>query len=193
VFATATNPNDVLYLNETDTVAVAGGGGDNADLGIYFFQVDDYEHRGTLEGGDAEFESIGDQRYSVLFGDQYNDEIGVGEPKSMCKGEGEGEILVTTENNFVVRICTPNTACDASVRTTILLSAGERQDNACPNNQGTYGKLGGIAKVEDTYLVVDQHTAGTGVVYQCPIGRRCQRSERRKKMRSRTMCTPSRD
>lgn len=207
VFATATRPNDVLYLNETDTVAVAGGEG-NADLGIYFFQVDDYEHRGTLEGGDAEFVSIGDQRYSTLYSDQYSELIGAGEPKSMCKGEGEGEILVTTKKagtgdtcdipdmgefdtngdgvvdaeeleaaqeaymantgdiSLVVRVCIPNTACDASERTAIMLYGGGQD-------------LMGIVKLDDTYLVADRKTI-TGIVYQCPIGR-CS---------GRTTCTP---
>jgi hypothetical protein len=159
VFATNSGPQDVILLDNTDTVAVSSmafGGG------IHFFSVDDYEQRGTLD-----FQESGDTDFVEM-------PTGAGGPRSMCEGEGEGEILVTTYNNRVIRVCAPNTTCRASHRTATML----------------YGQnLEGIVKLEDTYLVADRKTVGyaAGIVYQCPI---CTFSEAKCPPRRRKMTPP---
>jgi hypothetical protein len=159
VFATVPIPTDVLYLNDTKSVAVTYSMSVYGE-GIYFFSVDDYERQGTLD-------------YQAFGADEYIDIVQLtsgGRLSYMCEGENEGEILVTAEdyNNPTIlsdsrvwRLCIPNTACRASVKVESMLSGAD---------------LNGIVKVEDTYLVAER---GRKRVLQCPIGWCCQRSERR--------------
>ena len=129
-FADIGNPFGLVFLPAHGLVAVTSQAGDG---GIYFLN----------ESGDT-------------VGEADIDDLEVGEPRYISTAEGGDEVLVTTSNAEVIRVCVPSTSCQTDLRNKVMLSGGR-------NFRGI-----GIMRntnVPDRYLVVDN---GADRVYDCP-------------------------
>ena len=138
VFANVGNPRGLLFLEERRLIAVASQSGGGY---IHVFSLDDFQDGKGLEIDD-------------VVGSVDMEELGVGDPGSISRGERDDEILFTTSDNKVVRHCVPATSCTSSSRNSIMLRGGL-------NFRG----LGPILS-RNTYVVVDRNADR---VYECPM------------------------
>ena len=108
-FANVAAPWGLLFLPDLRMVAVAEAV--NPGKSLIFFSVDDFESGGTLEESD----SVGKVLMNTL---------GVEQPFFLSLGESDNEVLATTWDGYVVRICVPTTSCHPGKRNRQMLSEG---------------------------------------------------------------------
>jgi len=136
VFATMNTPMGILHLPHLNLVAIASA--EPIAKEVLFFNLDDY-HTGTpLQMSDAT---------SIT-----TNTLGAGRPQYLSLGEFPDEILITTSDAKVVRMCIPNTGC--KIRNTVMIKYG--------------GRFRGIAIIpaRESYIVVDRIA---GKLFECPL------------------------
>ena len=141
-FATVSSPVGLIHLPEFNMVGVASQGGDGK---IYFFSLaEDYFYSGGQGEPLTQDDAI---EVSMV--------AGATDPLYMTIGEKSNEILVTTENGRVSRICVPSSRCNAAARNTEMAYGG-----------GQYLRGIGVLKSKNTYLVADR---GREKIFECPL------------------------
>jgi len=108
---------------------------------VFFFNVDDYNGSEPLEESDA----VGTVQMSAVNAD---------EPMYLSRGENPDEILITTFDKKVVRMCVPTTGCTSN--SLVMVKYG--LDYAM-----------GIARLDKTFLVADRKNTGQGKIYECSL------------------------
>ena len=149
VFANVGRPWGLLFLHEHRMVAVA----DTVGYGqVLFFKLDDFTSKGrTLEESDA----VGTVEFGVY--PPWADS-----PRFMSMGENDSEVLVTTWDDHVVRICVPGTSCDPEVRNSDMLS-----DLFLDTVSGI-----GVIRAKNIYLLCETPAykyTGDAKVWACPL------------------------
>jgi len=135
VFAMVTSPMGILHLPHLNLVAIASNS--PTYKRVYFFNLDDYN--GTpLQESDAT---------SIT-----TSTLGADEPRYLSLGELPDEILITTYDGKVVRMCIPNSGC--KMRNAVMVKNGQN--------------FGGIAVIpaRESYIVADR---GSYKLFECPI------------------------
>jgi len=136
-FAKVGGPTGLLFLPEKRKVAVASF---SVDV-IYFFDLDDYKNK-TLEKSDA-------------VATVEMDSLGAVSPRYLSVGETDDEMLATTGDGKVVRICVPaSPSCKPSLRNRVMVSGG------------AWFRGVGVLREKESYLVVD---STTDYIRQCPL------------------------
>ena len=111
VFAYVTSPVGILHLPHLNLVAIASRS--STYKRVYFFSTDDFNNGTPLEMSDA---------LSIT-----TSTLGADEPLYLCRGEEPDEILITTEDAKVLRMCIPgipSSSCSAA-RNQIMVRSGD--------------------------------------------------------------------
>ena len=123
----------LLYLPDRRQVVITGAWNANQ---IFFFDLDDYKEGVRLEESDAAHVIYLDTVATGITDMEWVDGeiIGVpgewvevhvlpGSPRHLSVGENDDEILVTTSEGEVIRLCVPGSGCKPAVRNKILVQA----------------------------------------------------------------------
>jgi len=138
-FAFVGSPIGILYLAEFNLVVIASA---TSGKEVYFFDVNDY-----LGEPLRETNAVGVLTMSAVNADY---------PQYLSRGENPDEILITTFDNKVVRMCVPTTACTTASR-------------VMPKNGGV--DIQGIATLHSkgTFLVADRKYGDQGKIFECSL------------------------
>ena len=143
-FAHVLHPWGLLFLPDLRMVAVAKNSYPYESL--IFFSVDDFENGGTLVDTHIASDSVEEVLINIAGAS--------GEPCYLSLGEMDDEVLATTWDGHVVRVCVPTTSCNPAKRNRRMLDGG--------------WSLRGIGVIRQlgVYLVVEYSYER---VYSCPI------------------------
>ena len=136
-FAFVISPLGILHFPEFDMVAIAASA-----KRVFFFGVNDHQGE-PLQENDA----VGVLRMS---------DVNAVDPMYLSRGENLDEILITTDDGKVVRMCVPTTACTTASR--VMLK-----------NDGV--AIVGIATLHSkgTFLVADSRGGLDDKIYECSL------------------------
>jgi len=148
IFAHVSDMCGLLYFPDRRVVAVG-----SVSVGkVFFFNVDDFDV--NLGVSLTESDALGVINTMSIGGIQCK-------PVYLSSGESTDELLVSTMDNKVLRVCVPGTPCKSQFRNAVMLTG--------------YGTVwyGGVRAMplDNSFLICDrkQPGEGHGIIYKCPL------------------------